>query len=153
MCELELIERERRAATRRLKAARFPTVKTSLAATVDKTVFPGVQGGPLMHVIAAKAVAFKLALGEEFARAMGQKQGCLMRGHGITTAGARIEEATLTAIKLNEVAEINYRASLLGTPEPISQEDIDVLAGKASGKNKAIHSASSWRYYCRLLDE
>lgn len=92
-------------------------------------------------------------LGEEFARAMGQKQGCLMRGHGITTAGASIEEATLTAIKLNEVAEINYRASLLGTPEPISQEDIDVLAGKASGKSKAMHSASSWRYYCRLLDE
>jgi L-fuculose-phosphate aldolase len=92
-------------------------------------------------------------LGEEFARAMGQKQGCLMRGHGITTAGASIEEATLTAIKLNEVAEINYRASLLGTPEPISQEDIDVLAGKASGKSKAMHSASAWRYYCRLLDE
>jgi 3,4-dihydroxyphthalate decarboxylase len=76
-----------------------------------------------------------------------------MRGHGITTAGASIEEATLTAIKLNEVAEINYRASLLGTPEPISQEEIDVLAGKASGKSKAMHSASSWRYYCRLLDE
>jgi glycine hydroxymethyltransferase len=49
-------------------AARFPTVKTTLAATVDKTVFPGVQGGPLMHVIAGKAVAFKLALGDEFQR-------------------------------------------------------------------------------------
>ncbi|MFL5777754.1 MAG: serine hydroxymethyltransferase [Chloroflexota bacterium] len=41
--------------------ADFPNVKGSLAATVDKTVFPGVQGGPLMHVIAAKAVALKLA--------------------------------------------------------------------------------------------
>jgi glycine hydroxymethyltransferase len=48
--------------------ARFPTVKTSLAAAVDKTVFPGVQGGPLMHVIAGKAVAFKIALDEEFRR-------------------------------------------------------------------------------------
>jgi glycine hydroxymethyltransferase len=48
--------------------ADFPTVKGSLAATVDKTVFPGVQGGPLMHVIAGKAVAFKIALGEEFRR-------------------------------------------------------------------------------------
>jgi len=48
--------------------ARFPTVKGSLAATVDKTVFPGVQGGPLMHVIAGKAVAFKMALGETFRR-------------------------------------------------------------------------------------
>jgi glycine hydroxymethyltransferase len=37
-----------------------------LAKAVDKAVFPGVQGGPLMHVIAAKAVALKLAAGEEF---------------------------------------------------------------------------------------
>jgi glycine hydroxymethyltransferase len=48
--------------------ASFPTVKGTLAATVDKTVFPGVQGGPLMHVIAGKAVAFRIALGEEFRR-------------------------------------------------------------------------------------
>ena len=48
--------------------ARYPTVKGSLAATVDKTVFPGVQGGPLMHVIAGKAVAFHLAPGETFRR-------------------------------------------------------------------------------------
>lgn len=33
---------------------------------IDKTVFPGVQGGPLMHVIAAKAVAFKEALDPSF---------------------------------------------------------------------------------------
>ena len=33
---------------------------------IDKAVFPGTQGGPLMHVIAAKAVAFKEALSEEF---------------------------------------------------------------------------------------
>jgi glycine hydroxymethyltransferase len=49
-----------------INAADFPNVKTTLAATIDKTVFPGVQGGPLMHVIAGKAVAFKEALGEAF---------------------------------------------------------------------------------------
>jgi glycine hydroxymethyltransferase len=47
-------------------AGAFPNVKTDLAQTIDKTVFPGVQGGPLMHVIAAKAVAFKLAASEDF---------------------------------------------------------------------------------------
>lgn len=36
------------------------------AAAIDKAVFPGMQGGPLMHVIAAKAVAFKEALSPEF---------------------------------------------------------------------------------------
>ena len=92
-------------------------------------------------------------LGEEFAGTMREKSACLMRGHGITTAAASIEEATLAAIRLNELAEINYRAHLLGNPEPIPQEDIDVLVGKARGGTSAVHSASSWRYYCKLLDE
>jgi glycine hydroxymethyltransferase len=37
-----------------------------LAPKIDKGVFPGTQGGPLMHIIAAKAVAFKEALAPEF---------------------------------------------------------------------------------------
>ena len=40
--------------------------RADLARQVDKTVFPGLQGGPLMHVIAAKAVALKLAATDEF---------------------------------------------------------------------------------------
>ena len=38
----------------------------ALGEQLDKSVFPGVQGGPLMHIIAAKAVAFQEALGSEF---------------------------------------------------------------------------------------
>jgi glycine hydroxymethyltransferase len=49
-----------------LDAADFPALKGSLGAAIDKTVFPGVQGGPLMQVIAGKAVAFKLAAEEPF---------------------------------------------------------------------------------------
>lgn len=37
-----------------------------LAKQVDKSIFPGIQGGPLMHVIAAKAVCFKQAMQEDF---------------------------------------------------------------------------------------
>ena len=36
------------------------------AATIDKAVFPGIQGGPLEHIIAGKAVALKEALQPEF---------------------------------------------------------------------------------------
>ena len=92
-------------------------------------------------------------LGEEFAKAMGSKQSCLMRGHGITTAGPAVEVATLTAIKLNDAAEINYRAALLGTPRPIPPEDIEHLVGKARIATRSVHTASNWRYYCKLLDE
>jgi len=41
--------------------------RLDLAAGIDRSVFPGQQGGPLMHIIAAKAVAFKEALAPEFA--------------------------------------------------------------------------------------
>jgi len=40
--------------------------KEEYAKKIDSAVFPGQQGGPLMHVIAAKAVAFKAAAGDEF---------------------------------------------------------------------------------------
>ena len=40
--------------------------KEELAKQIDKAIFPGTQGGPLMHIIAAKAVAFGEALTDEF---------------------------------------------------------------------------------------
>ncbi len=40
--------------------------RSEYAKEIDRTVFPGIQGGPLMHVIAAKAVAFKEAMNKEF---------------------------------------------------------------------------------------
>ncbi len=44
----------------------FVLARSTFAERLDKTVFPGLQGGPLMHVIAAKAVCFGEALGDEF---------------------------------------------------------------------------------------
>jgi len=61
--------------------------KEAYAAAVNKSIFPGMQGGPLMHIIAAKAVAFKEALTPEF-RAY-QKQ--------ITGNAAALAEALLSA--------------------------------------------------------
>ena len=49
-----------------LPAVKGGAAEGSLAASVDRNVFPGTQGGPLMHVIAGKAVAFKLAAEETF---------------------------------------------------------------------------------------
>ncbi len=61
----------RRSMREGLDPGAFPAVKGgdaagALAASVDRNVFPGTQGGPLMHVIAGKAVAFKLAAEETF---------------------------------------------------------------------------------------
>lgn len=46
--------------------------KKEWAEAIDKTIFPGIQGGPLMDIIAAKAVCFKLALADEFKEYQGQ---------------------------------------------------------------------------------
>ena len=40
--------------------------KAEFAAAIDKVVFPGMQGGPLMHIIAAKAICFQEAMQPEF---------------------------------------------------------------------------------------
>ena len=65
------------------------------AKTVDKAVFPGLQGGPLMHVIAGKAVAFGEALTPEFrdysrriiANAQAMAEALVARGLPIVTGG------------------------------------------------------------------
>lgn len=69
--------------------------KKEFAKIIDKMIFPGIQGGPLVHVIAAKAVAFKEALTEEFRRYQKQvvnnaKKLCeslLERGYRIISGG------------------------------------------------------------------
>jgi len=68
---------------------------TDHAQALDKTVMPGVQGGPLMHVIAAKAVAFREALQPEFKayqeqivkNAAALAAGLLRRGFRLVSGG------------------------------------------------------------------
>ncbi|MEQ1795914.1 MAG: serine hydroxymethyltransferase [Nitrospira sp.] len=69
--------------------------KAEHAKAVDKIIFPGLQGGPLMHVIAAKAVALKEALSPSFKKYQQQvqanakvlAQGLLDRGYKIVSGG------------------------------------------------------------------
>jgi len=71
--------------------ANYPMVKPNLAATIDRSVFPGVQGGPLMHVIAGKAVALKLAQTDEF-RGYQQRvvDNARVMGETLQSLGARL---------------------------------------------------------------
>ena len=67
----------------------------NISKKINSALFPGLQGGPLMHVIAAKAVAFKEALGEEFKIYIKQvkinakilAEVMLARGFGVITGG------------------------------------------------------------------
>jgi len=61
------------------------------AKAIDKAVFPGIQGGPLMHVIAAKAVAFREAMSPEFRRDAQQTvTNARALAHSVADAGASI---------------------------------------------------------------
>ena len=61
------------------------------AKKIDKTIFPGIQGGPLMHVIAAKAVAFGEALQPEFKEYQAQVvANAKTLADGLTAEGLRI---------------------------------------------------------------
>ena len=65
--------------------------RESYAKDLDRTVFPGVQGGPLMHIIAAKAVCFKEAASPEFAAYQRQLvKNAARLAMAMTTAGFRI---------------------------------------------------------------
>jgi len=73
----------------------FILCKNEYAKAIDKSVFPGMQGGPLMHVIAAKAVCFKEAATPEFKtyakqvvlNAKALADGLMKRGFELVTGG------------------------------------------------------------------
>ncbi|GAA5415858.1 serine hydroxymethyltransferase [Paraliobacillus ryukyuensis] len=65
--------------------------KEEFAKQIDKSIFPGIQGGPLMHVIAAKAVAFKEALAPDFTDYAKQIVANAKRfAEGLNQAGIRL---------------------------------------------------------------
>ena len=95
--------------------------------------------------------------GEDLARVMGPAKVCLMRGHGVTTAARSVEQATLYMIQLNQLADVNYRASMLGDAEPISSDDqaeIAAIRGLESnpenGDPPTGVEATNWRYFCEV---
>ena len=69
--------------------------REEFAKAVDKQIFPGIQGGPLMHIIAAKAVAFKEALDKSFTQYQKQilanakvlSQELINRGYTLVSGG------------------------------------------------------------------
>ncbi|MFC4029938.1 class II aldolase/adducin family protein [Streptomyces polygonati] len=90
-------------------------------------------------------------LGDELAAVLGASGACLMRGHGVTTAGATPEEAALNVIKLSELAELNFRARQLGQPRPIDPADRAAVVG--TGRTRPELIDSTWRFYLRLANE
>jgi ribulose-5-phosphate 4-epimerase/fuculose-1-phosphate aldolase len=80
---------------------------------------------------------------------MGAGDICILRGHGLVVVGTSVEQATVTAIKLDTLAKMNLQAASLGQVPSISQEDIAEFKSRAGKGNSSVEGL--WRYYCEWL--
>ena len=97
--------------------------KKEFAKDIDKAVFPGLQGGPLMHVIAAKAVCFKRALEEDFKKYQDQV---------LKNAKAMAEEFLKLGYRLVSGGTDNHLMLVDLTDKGITGKDAEEALGKAN---------------------
>lgn len=84
--------------------------------------------------------------GEAVARLLGAGELCHLQGHGIVTASATVEEATLAAIHLERLANANYHCAQLGNARVIPPDEIEQMA---SGPR--VGYKVRWGYYASLV--
>jgi len=107
------------------------------AAAVDKAIFPGLQGGPLMHVIAAKAVSFNEALQPEFSRyarqvvANAKVFAARLKKHGFNLASGGTD---------NHLLLLDLRN--IGLTGKLAEETLDVV-GITANKNAVPFDSES----------
>jgi 3,4-dihydroxyphthalate decarboxylase len=88
-------------------------------------------------------------LGAELVQAMGDRPVCLMRGHGITTSGATVQQATVRAINCNVLAQVTRELALLGaSPPEVSEEDVAELPDLGSTFNDEM----VWRHHVAMVE-
>ena len=94
----------------------------AIAKKINSAVFPGLQGGPLMHVIAAKAVAFKEALGPEFKAYQQQvAKNAIVLAETLTGRGLRIVSGRTES----HVMLVDLR------PKGLTGKDAEAVLGRA----------------------
>ncbi len=88
-------------------------------------------------------------LAREMVEAMGQHPVCVLRGHGITTAGATVEQAVGRALALDALARMGNRVRALGaTPTALPPDDLAELPDLGSTFNDEL----IWRHHEARLD-
>jgi ribulose-5-phosphate 4-epimerase/fuculose-1-phosphate aldolase len=78
-------------------------------------------------------------LADEMLAVMGDRRVCILRGHGITVAGESVEQATVTAVDLDELCSITLRLAELGASPPvIGADDLAELPDLGSSFNDVL---------------
>jgi ribulose-5-phosphate 4-epimerase/fuculose-1-phosphate aldolase len=84
--------------------------------------------------------------GRDLAATLADHTCLLIRGHGAVVVGASIQRAVVTAIYLQVNANVLLQASVLGTPEPLSAEEI---AKSSETQFSPLALDRSWEYFCQ----
>lgn len=102
--------------------------KEEYAKKIDKAIFPGIQGGPLMHIIAAKAVSFKEVLSDDFKAYSGNIiENAKALGEALQKEGIRIVSGgTDNHLLLLDVTPLN----LTGKVAEKALDDVGVTTNK-----------------------
>ena len=88
-------------------------------------------------------------LADEMLAAMGDRRVCILRGHGITVAGESVEQATVTAVDLDELCAVTVRLAELGAHPPvIADADLAELPDLGSAFNDTLR----WQALAADLD-
>jgi ribulose-5-phosphate 4-epimerase/fuculose-1-phosphate aldolase len=88
-------------------------------------------------------------LAAEMMDAMGNKQVCIMKGHGITVTGSTVEEATVRVLNLDALARVTLQVAQAGREaSDIPPEDIEELPDLGS----TFNDKWVWRHHVKMLE-
>lgn len=86
--------------------------------------------------------------------AMGPRDVCLMKGHGITVTGTSVEDATIRAIKIESLAKVHWELAKASKTAPdIGWEDVEEFARRPRGMGMPRATEWLWKFYLKALEE
>jgi ribulose-5-phosphate 4-epimerase/fuculose-1-phosphate aldolase len=84
--------------------------------------------------------------------AMADSDICVLRGHGVVVCGPSVEDATIKAIKLDHLAQMNLRAAAIGHVPSISTDDQQAFLTRKSTGMGGGGPETLWRFYTEWLE-
>ncbi len=93
-----------------------------------------------------------MELGREMANLLGQYKAIMLRGHGAAVTGLDLKEACLNAIHLEQAAEIQIMAMLLGKPQYYSDSELEDLKSWLPATKPTTPLKRAWDFYASRAD-
>jgi ribulose-5-phosphate 4-epimerase/fuculose-1-phosphate aldolase len=132
-------------------------VLTSMAGIKLRPIFGGfdprgmrmaIKGIP---VYPSSLTLHKVEQVHEMMAVMADNDICVLRGHGVVVCGSSVEDATIKAIKLDNLSAFNLQAAMLGKVASISAADQKAFLARKSTAMGGGGAETLWRFYCEWL--